>query len=76
MKNVSIGLRLYLFNYSDRKLHGIFQAVSPGQMNINRYAWAACEGVESTPYPSQVMKAPIGIVKKEKERKNIINERV
>ncbi|KAI3458484.1 hypothetical protein Pfo_015147 [Paulownia fortunei] len=54
VKNVSPGLALFLFNYSDRKLHGIFEAVSSGQMNINPYAWITGEGVENTPYAAQV----------------------
>ncbi|XP_047965983.1 uncharacterized protein LOC125210473 [Salvia hispanica] len=54
VKNVTPGLTLYLFNYSDRKLHGVFEAVSSGQRNINPRAWADIEGVENTPYPSQV----------------------
>lgn len=56
VKKIQPGLTLYLFNYSDRMLHGIFEAVSTGQMNLNPNAWAASEGVERTPYPSQVTK--------------------
>ncbi|XP_011076641.1 uncharacterized protein LOC105160841 isoform X1 [Sesamum indicum] len=54
VKNVTPGLALFLFNYSDRKLHGIFEAASPGQMNINPYAWITSEGAEITPYAAQV----------------------
>ncbi|KAL0401138.1 UNVERIFIED_CONTAM: B2 protein [Sesamum latifolium] len=54
VKNVTPGLPLFLFNYSDRKLHGIFEAASPGQMNINTYAWITSEGAEITPYAAQV----------------------
>ncbi|XP_059668085.1 uncharacterized protein LOC132313370 isoform X2 [Cornus florida] len=53
VKNIDPGLPLFLFNYSDRKLHGIFEAASSGQMNINSYAWAA-DGSERTQYPAQV----------------------
>lgn len=56
MKNVSTGLPLFLFNYSDRTLHGIFEAAGPGQMNIDPYAWIANEGTERTAYPAQVYK--------------------
>ncbi|KAK7851717.1 b2 protein [Quercus suber] len=52
IRNISAGLPLFLFNYSDRRLHGIFEAASPGQMNINPYAWT--DGSESTPFPAQV----------------------
>lgn len=52
VKNISRGLVLFLFNYSDRTLHGIFEAVTPGQMNIDRHAWT--EDGADTPYPAQV----------------------
>ncbi|KAG8380906.1 hypothetical protein BUALT_Bualt06G0065400 [Buddleja alternifolia] len=53
VKNVAPGLALFLFNYSDRTLHGIFEAKTAGQMNINPYAWITSEGAESTPYAAQ-----------------------
>ncbi|CAH1438798.1 unnamed protein product [Lactuca virosa] len=55
IKNIKEGLVLFLFNYSDRKLHGVFEAASPGSMNINRYAWVAdTEDCGYTHYPAQV----------------------
>ncbi|KAF8402551.1 hypothetical protein HHK36_010637 [Tetracentron sinense] len=53
VRNILPGLPLFLFNYSDRKLHGIFEAASPGQMNINPYGWTT-DGSERTFYPAQV----------------------
>ncbi|PON94354.1 Development/cell death domain containing protein [Trema orientale] len=53
VKNIDPGLPLFLFNYSDRKLHGIFEAACPGQMNINPYGWTT-DGSERTLYPAQV----------------------
>ncbi|CAK9136691.1 unnamed protein product [Ilex paraguariensis] len=53
VKNIDPGLPLFLFNYSDRKLHGIFEAASSGQMNINPYAWTV-DASERTLYPTQV----------------------
>jgi hypothetical protein len=53
VKNIDPGLPLFLFNYSDRKLHGIFEAASNGQMNINPYGWTT-DGSEKTLYPAQV----------------------
>ena len=53
MKNISPGLPLFLFNYSDRKLYGIFEAVSPGQMSIDPYGWTT-DVQQFTPYPAQV----------------------
>ncbi|CAL1402393.1 unnamed protein product [Linum trigynum] len=53
VQKIDNGLPLFLFNYSDRKLHGIFQAASQGKMNIDPYAWLE-EGCTSTPYPAQV----------------------
>ncbi|KAI4353465.1 hypothetical protein L6164_002413 [Bauhinia variegata] len=52
VKNIDPGLPLFLFNYSDRKLHGTFEAVSKGQINIDPYGWAA-DG-DRTQYPAQV----------------------
>ncbi|PHT70427.1 hypothetical protein T459_25531 [Capsicum annuum] len=53
VKNVNPGLPVFLFNYSDRKLHGIFEAASSGQMNINPYAFTS-GGSGKTLYPAQV----------------------
>ncbi|XVF76895.1 hypothetical protein PTKIN_Ptkin13bG0304000 [Pterospermum kingtungense] len=53
VKNIDPGLPLFLFNYSERKLHGIFEAASRGQMNINPYGWST-DGSEKTQYPAQV----------------------
>ncbi|GMH13315.1 hypothetical protein Nepgr_015156 [Nepenthes gracilis] len=53
VKNVTPGMPLFLFNYSDRRLHGIFEAASPGQMNINQWGWTL-DGSGTTPYPAQV----------------------
>ncbi|CAN0927887.1 Kelch-like protein 5 [Linum grandiflorum] len=53
VKNIDPGLPLFLFNYSDKKLHGIFEAVCPGQMNIDPYGWSN-NGSEKTQYPAQV----------------------
>ncbi|KAK7856185.1 influenza virus ns1a-binding protein like protein a [Quercus suber] len=53
VKKIYPGLPLFLFNYSDRRLHGIFEAASNGQMNINPYAWTT-DGSERTSYPAQV----------------------
>ncbi|KAK1409388.1 hypothetical protein QVD17_35914 [Tagetes erecta] len=55
IKNIKKGLAIFLFNYSDRFLHGIFEAVGPGQMNIDQYAWVA-DGDDTgyTRYPAQV----------------------
>lgn len=53
VKNIEPGLPLFLFNYSDRKLHGIFEAASKGKMSIDPYGWTA-NGSERTQYPAQV----------------------
>ncbi|CAI9097220.1 OLC1v1033594C1 [Oldenlandia corymbosa var. corymbosa] len=53
VKNIIPGLPLFLFNYSDRTLHGIFEAASAGQMNINPYGWTS-NGSDRTLYPAQV----------------------
>ncbi|MED6158210.1 hypothetical protein PIB30_030715 [Stylosanthes scabra] len=53
VKNVSPGLPLFLFNYSDRKLYGIFEAASSGRLDINPHAWTE-SSLDYTPYPAQV----------------------
>ncbi|KAK1409389.1 hypothetical protein QVD17_35915 [Tagetes erecta] len=55
IKNIKQGLMVFLFNYSDRYLHGIFEAASPGQLNIDQYAWVT-DGDDTgyTRYPAQV----------------------
>uniref|UniRef100_A0A2P2IRI6 Uncharacterized protein LOC107431039 n=1 Tax=Rhizophora mucronata TaxID=61149 RepID=A0A2P2IRI6_RHIMU len=53
VKNIDPGLPLFLFNYTDRKLHGIFEAASSGQMTIDPYGWTT-DGSERTQYPAQV----------------------
>ncbi|KAJ4704334.1 Kelch-like protein [Melia azedarach] len=52
VRKIDPGLPLFLFNYSDRKLHGIFESASPGRLNINPYGWT--DGKERTQYPAQV----------------------
>eukprot|EP01018_Ginkgo_biloba_P004826 Gb_17070 [translate_table: standard] len=46
---------LFLFNYSDRKMHGTFEAASHGKMNINPYAWTT-DGSEKTQFPAQFIR--------------------
>lgn len=53
VQNVDQGLPLFLFNYTDRKLYGIYEAAGSGQMYINQYAWTS-DGSFRTPYPAQV----------------------
>ncbi|GJY45813.1 development/cell death domain-containing protein [Tanacetum coccineum] len=53
VKNIKPDLPLFLFNYTDRTLHGIFEAASSGQMNIDPYAWIS-EGSQRTQYSAQV----------------------
>ncbi|KAF5189188.1 Development/cell death domain, Galactose oxidase, beta-propeller, partial [Thalictrum thalictroides] len=53
VENIEPGLPLFLFNYDDRKLHGIYEAASCGQMNINPNAWTE-NGSSKTQYPAQV----------------------
>ncbi|KAI6672560.1 hypothetical protein NL676_000466 [Syzygium grande] len=52
VNHIEPGLPLFLFNYSDRKLYGIFEAASRGQLNIDPYCWST-DVLEKTPYPAQ-----------------------
>ena len=40
VKHIDLGMPLFLLNYSRRALHGVFEAASTGQMNINPYGWS------------------------------------
>eukprot|EP00249_Psilotum_nudum_P022924 c28694_g1_i2 orf=130-2562(-) len=53
VRNVSHGMRLFLFNYDDKRLHGVFEAASCGEMNINPYSWTQ-GGSGRTRFPAQV----------------------
>ncbi|MCD7451948.1 hypothetical protein HAX54_014212 [Datura stramonium] len=57
VKNIDPGLPLFLFNYSNRELHGIYEAASCGKMNINPYAWTS-DGSGRTLFPAQVQIRP------------------
>jgi len=55
VKNIDPGLPIFLFNYSDRKLHGIFEASSKGKMYIDPYAWIDDNSeLDRTQFPAQV----------------------
>ncbi|KAK9668542.1 hypothetical protein RND81_13G068000 [Saponaria officinalis] len=54
VKNIDPGLPLFLFNYSRRALHGIYEAASVGQLNINPYGWTK-DGSDRTSFPAQVL---------------------
>ncbi|PIA58805.1 hypothetical protein AQUCO_00500621v1 [Aquilegia coerulea] len=53
VQNIEPGLPLFVFNYSDRKLYGIFEAECQGKWNIDQYGWTS-NGSERTRYPAQV----------------------
>ncbi|XP_057801116.1 uncharacterized protein LOC131016442 [Salvia miltiorrhiza] len=53
VKNIDPGLPLFLFNYNEKKLYGIYEAASSGKMNIDPYAWTI-DGSDKTRYPAQV----------------------
>lgn len=54
VRNVEPNLPLFLFNYDDRKLYGIYEAACHGVMNIDPHAWTD-DGAWKTPFPAQVM---------------------
>ncbi|KAG6552851.1 hypothetical protein Mapa_005506 [Marchantia paleacea] len=54
VEHIDIGMPLFLFNYNDRKMHGIFEAVSEGGLNINSYAWTGNDSGCRTQFPAQV----------------------
>ncbi|EFJ30070.1 hypothetical protein SELMODRAFT_91200 [Selaginella moellendorffii] len=57
VKGIRKGLPLFLYNYSNRCLHGVFEASSDGGLNIEPDAWInkdARSGVDVSRYPAQV----------------------
>ncbi|CAI7882362.1 unnamed protein product, partial [Closterium sp. NIES-53] len=52
VQNIAPGMPLFLFNYSDRRLHGIFEAVSHGDLEIDPHGWTGKNGGQ-TRFPAQ-----------------------
>ncbi|KAG0561927.1 hypothetical protein KC19_9G104000 [Ceratodon purpureus] len=52
VQHIRPGMCLFLFNYSGRLLHGIYEAVGDGALNIDPTAWT--EGRGKTQFPAQV----------------------
>lgn len=52
VQHIRPGTCLFLFNYSGRLLHGIYEAVGDGALNIDPSAWT--EGRGRTQFPAQV----------------------
>ncbi|KAK3135959.1 hypothetical protein QOZ80_5BG0425900 [Eleusine coracana subsp. coracana] len=53
VQNIKEGLPLFLFNYDDRRLHGIYEAASNGKFCPESNAWSD-DGKGKTGYPAQV----------------------
>ncbi|KAL5713891.1 hypothetical protein ACHQM5_015926 [Ranunculus cassubicifolius] len=55
VKNVKRGMVLFLFEYEERKLYGVFQAISDGAVNISPRAF----GSSGKQFPAQIRFKPI-----------------
>ncbi|CAO2145330.1 unnamed protein product [Urochloa humidicola] len=53
VRNIKEGLPLFLFNYDDRKLYGIYEAAGNGKFCPESNAWSN-DGQGKTSYPAQV----------------------
>lgn len=53
VQHIRPGMCLFLFNYSGRMLHGIYEAAGEGALNIDATAWTDNKG--RTPFPAQVL---------------------
>lgn len=53
MQHIRPGMCLFLFNYTGRMLHGIYEAVGEGALNIEPSAWT--DGKGRTQFPAQVI---------------------
>uniref|UniRef100_R7W5L4 Uncharacterized protein n=1 Tax=Aegilops tauschii TaxID=37682 RepID=R7W5L4_AEGTA len=56
--NIKEGLPLFLFNYDDRRLHGVYEAASNGKFCPESNAWTN-NGYEKTSYPAQFWTPPV-----------------
>lgn len=57
MQDINPGMALFLFNYHDKKLHGVFEASSTGDLDIDPHAWTGAAGRarrDATRFPAQV----------------------
>ncbi|CAM6105395.1 unnamed protein product [Calypogeia fissa] len=54
VEHIVVGMPIFLFNYTERKMHGIFEAASEGALNISQYAWTGSTDGARTNYPAQV----------------------
>lgn len=52
VRKVKVGMVLFLFEYENRKLHGVFEAVSDGEVNIVPSAYRNTTGKS---FPAQVL---------------------
>ncbi|XP_002973471.2 uncharacterized protein LOC9641891 [Selaginella moellendorffii] len=53
VQHIDAGMPLFLFNYDDRSLHGVFAATGKGALSIDPHAWSP-NGSAPTKYPCQV----------------------
>lgn len=44
---------IFLFNYSDKLMHGIFQAECQGQLDISPHGWTGGSATKRTDFPAQ-----------------------
>jgi len=51
VKNVKAGMILFLFEFEERKLHGVFEAITDGSMNIAPRAYVS----SGKQFPAQVV---------------------
>jgi hypothetical protein len=51
VKNVKAGMILFLFEFEERKLHGVFEAITDGGMNIAPHAYVS----SGKQFPAQVV---------------------
>lgn len=54
VQHVREGMPIFLFNYTDKMMHGIFRAITPGTQNINPEGWTSISHTSITRYPAQV----------------------
>ncbi|KAK9862680.1 hypothetical protein WJX84_000466 [Apatococcus fuscideae] len=54
VQNIKPGMPVFLFNYTERRMYGIYRAVTEGDWEINPRGWIEFTGGTRTRYPAQV----------------------
>eukprot|EP00850_Spirogloea_muscicola_P006828 SM000033S12349 [mRNA] locus=s33:280481:289861:+ [translate_table: standard] len=75
VRRIQPGMPLFLYNYTTRNLHGVFEATSEGGFNLDPHAWDAPDKVDLV-YGRAVSRYPSQVRFKVREERGRVNEQV